>query len=199
MNGIKLTVIFVGVGINLFSSVVGESSASDNPLVIQSQGPGWLSPKSAADRAEQQRFLNEAYARQQAQQESQIISEQDQILKIYAKDPWRKINNSTNYVGNEGWLQFQGKIQSIEPVGILFQGGVGRVLSISTETDKNGSMITTQGDVSNETETRIQNARKSTTQSTHTTKTRYEKIYGEDYFLVVNFHIQHKREQATNA
>jgi hypothetical protein len=187
MNGIKLTVIFVGVAINLFSSVAGVASASDNPLVIQSQGPGWLSPKSAADRAEQQRFLNEAFARQQAQQESQIISEQDQILKIYAKDPWRKINKSTNYVGSEGWLQFQGKIQSIEPVGILFQGGVGRVLSISTETDKNGSMITTQGDVSNETETKIQNAKKSTTQSTHTTKTRFEKIYGEDYFLVVNF------------
>jgi hypothetical protein len=187
MNGIKLTVIFVGVAIALFSSAIGVASASDNPLIIQSQGPGWVSPKSAADRAEQQRFLNEAYARQQAQQESQIISEQDEILKIYAKDPWRKINNSTNYVGSEGWLQFQGKIQSIEPVGILFQGGVGRVLSISTETDKNGSVITTQGDVSSETETKIQNARKSTTQSTRITKTRSEKIYGEDYFLVVNF------------
>jgi len=86
MNGIKLTVIFVGVAIGLFSSAIGVASASDNPLIIQSQGPGWVSPKSAADRAEQQRFLNEAYARQQAQQESQIISEQDEILKIYAKD-----------------------------------------------------------------------------------------------------------------
>jgi hypothetical protein len=145
-----------------------------------------VAPKSAAEQAEQQRFLTEAYARQQAQQESQNISQQDEILKIYSKDPWRNINNSTNYVGNAGWVQFQGKVQAIEPVGILFQGSFGNVLSISTETDKEG-LITTHGEVSNVSETNRPNARKTTAQSTQITKTQHEKIFGDVFFLVVNF------------
>jgi hypothetical protein len=187
MKKTRMAVLFITAVTNLFCSANGSALAADNPLIIQSQGPGWESPKSAADRAAQQRFLNEAYARQQAQQESAIITQQDEILKIYSKDPWRKIDNSTNYVGSEGWLQFQGKVQAIEPAGILFQGSLGRVLSISTETDRDSGLTTTHGEVSNESESRIQNIRKSTTQTTHVIKTRFEKQYGDDYFMVLNF------------
>jgi hypothetical protein len=195
MQETRFTILFIAAVTSVFCGVNWSASAADNPTnilqiilpQILAQGPEWVAPKSAAEQAEQQRFLTEAYARQQAQQESQNISQQGEILKIYSKDPWRKINNSTNYVGNEGWQQFQGKIQAIEPVGILFQGNFGRVLSISTSTDKNSGLTTIRGEVSNESETNRQNARKSTSQSTQITKTQIEKIYGDDFFLVVNF------------
>ncbi len=163
-------------------------SAADNTL-LPPQGPEWGLPKSAADKAEQQRFLTDAYAREQAQQESEIVSRQNEIIKIYSKDPWRKIHGSTNYVGNEGWQQFQGKVLSVDPVGILFQGSFGKVLSITTEIDKDADLVTTRGEVSNESEIELQkrNTKKISTQSTHTTRIKHEKIYGDDFFMVVNF------------
>lgn len=187
MNELRLTILFIAAAISMFCGANGSASASEKPLVIQNQGPGWSSPKSAGERAEQQRFLTEAYARQQAQQESTIVSQQAEILKIYSKHPWRNLNGSTNYVGGEGWVQFQGKVQEIEPIGILFQGSLGKVLSISTEINKNPDLVTTHGEVSSESETRKQNTRNLTSQRTQVTKTQHEKLYGDDFFLVANF------------
>lgn len=160
------------------------------PLSPVPQGPGYVLPKTSAERAEQQRFLNESYANQQAQQESKVISQQAEMLKILSKDPWRRINNTTNYVGGEGWLQFQGKVQSIESVGILFQGSFGKVLSISTEFDTS-SMVLTHSELSDQSATAKSNAasRQATSKYSGVTKTQRvrEKIYGDDYFLVINF------------
>ncbi len=174
------------LGVLLIVGSVG--LAADNAL-LPPQGPEWGLPKSAADKADQQRFISDAYAREQAQQESEVVSRQNEIIKIYSKDPWRKINGSTNYIGNDGWQQFQGKVQSIEPMGILFQGSFGRVLSITAEINQSADVVTTRGEVSNESETELQkrNTRRTSTQATQVTKTQHEKIYGDDFFLVVNF------------
>ncbi len=187
MKQIRTPVLFIASLMCVLCGANKSAIAAGNPLIIQpSQGPGWVAPKSAAEKADQQRFLTEAYARQQAQQESQNISQQQAILKIYSKDPWRIINNATNYVGNDGWQQFQGKVQAIEPFGILFQGNYGKVLSINTETDKEGS-TTTQGDVSSVSVTNKQSGMRSTAQTTHITKIQHEKLYGDNFFMVVNF------------
>lgn len=158
--------------------------AADNPLIISSQGPAWEAPKSAADRAAQQRFLTEAYALEQAQQQNRTIRQQSEVLKIYSKDPWRKINGLTNYVASEGWVQFQGKVQSIETDGILFQGGFGEVLTINTGIDTSTDIITQDGVTS---QSQNRSAQKKTTQSVTTTRKNYEKVYGDDFFMVVHF------------
>ena len=188
MKPIQSTLLPIALIAGALFIINSKALAADNP-VLPPQGPEWGLPKSAADQAEQQRFLTDAYAREQAQQESEIVSRQNEIIKIYSKDPWRKINGSTNYVGNEGWQQFQGKVMSVEPAGILFQGSFGKVLSITAEIDKSADLITTHGEVSHESETELQkrNTKKTSTQSTQVTRTQHEKIYGDDFFMVVNF------------
>jgi hypothetical protein len=185
---LKFLSVALVMGILFIASSIILLADNANTL-LPPQGPEWVLPKSTADKAEQQRFLTDAYAREQAQQESEIVSRQNEIIKIFSKDPWRKINGSTNYVGDDGWQQFQGKVLSIEPIGILFQGSFGKVLSITTETDKDADLVTTHGEVSNESEMELQkrNTRTTSTQSTHVTKIQHEKLYGDDFFLVVNF------------
>ena len=187
MKPIQSTLLPIALIAGALFIINSKALAADNP-VLPPQGPEWGLPKSAADKAEQQRFLADAYAREQAQQESEIVSRQNEIIKIYSKDPWRKINGSTNYIGSEGWQQFQGKVMSVEPAGILFQGSFGRVLSITTEIDKSADLITTHGEVSHESETELQkrNTKRISTQSTQVTRTQHEKIYGDDFFMVVN-------------
>ena len=153
------------------------------------QSPSYVTQSSDEDRAEQQRILTQAYVSQKTQQKGIINNRQNEALEILSKDPWRKINSSTNYVADEGWLQFQGKIQSIEAVGILLKGKFGSVLTIKTSSGGAFETTTTAEvtDVVDASPVRASTKRKSTAERTQITGTKYEKLYGADFFLVANY------------
>jgi len=182
------------------------------------QSPNWVAQPTEGEMAEQQRILTRAYLSQQSLEQRKINSQQEEVLKIYAKDPWRKNDGKTNYVGDTGWLQFQGKVQKIEPHGILFRGKFGTVLTIKTEGGEDAESITrtTRENFSGNANLGTSSSAKSTKspraltnnytgnytgsysgkarvagESSSVAVTMYERnkkiIYGDDYFIIVNF------------
>jgi hypothetical protein len=91
------------------------------------------------------------YAQQDAQMKRQAEISAEQISElnfIHSKDPWRSINGSTNYIGADGWSEFQGRTLKIMPDGVLFQGSFGQILSIYPTFD--GTRLVTRLNENNE-------------------------------------------------
>ena len=63
-------------------------------------------------------------------QEQIVAARQRELAEIYAKDPWRKIGNSTNRAYGTGWVEFQGIVQEARTNGAVFKGAWGQVLAI---------------------------------------------------------------------
>jgi TPR repeat protein len=93
----------------------------------------------AANAAAEQAKQNQIYSQQIAQQQWQnflLSLQQEELKKIYSKDPWRNINGTTNLARGEGWLEFQGVIMESRPDGVVFRGHFGKVLSLPYETTR---------------------------------------------------------------
>lgn len=69
------------------------------------------------------------YAQYQAKAQYDAIM-QDELNKIYSKDTWRKIGDSTNLARGVGWVEFQGKAQETISGGVVFKGQYGQVLTV---------------------------------------------------------------------
>jgi TPR repeat protein len=65
-----------------------------------------------------------------AQQAAQAAAQQainQRIQGIYSKDPWRRINDLTNYDAGKGWFEFGGVVQETRGEGVIFRGKWGDI------------------------------------------------------------------------
>jgi hypothetical protein len=80
-----------------------------------------------------------AAAEYEREQEAQFTASQQQALaRIYSKDPWRKIGDSTNLAYGNGWVGFQGTVIEARADGVFFRGAWGKVLTLETSSDAEG-------------------------------------------------------------
>jgi TPR repeat protein len=93
----------------------------------RSQGGQVMSDGSAASIAER-----EANTRQSQAAFAQAAAQQAALQRIYARDPWRRINGVTNRAGGPGWVQFQGKVQEKSAAGVVLKGKWGGIGAINT-------------------------------------------------------------------
>jgi TPR repeat protein len=61
----------------------------------------------------------------------QAAARQAALQRIYSRDPWRRINGTTNRAGGPGWVQFQGRPLEKTAGGVLFMGKWGVIGGIS--------------------------------------------------------------------
>src|ERR1035438_7672891 len=64
------------------------------------------------------------------EQQARVAAQKTKIQLIYSKDPWRAINGTTNFVGGDGWLEFQGLPQQVLNEGTIFKGKCGAILTV---------------------------------------------------------------------
>ncbi|HEX7570562.1 MAG TPA: hypothetical protein VF492_08665 [Verrucomicrobiae bacterium] len=108
----SLLLIALLVSATGFAGPNGAGRTASNPLNANWSGTS----------VEQQR---EAYARQEARQEAQAqydAAVTAELNKIYSKDPWRKIGESTVLARGTGWVEFQGRVEEARPNGAVFRG-----------------------------------------------------------------------------
>ena len=134
---------------------------------------------------EQQR---EAYAIQEAKQEAQAqydAAVATELNKIYSKDPWRKIGDTTNLARGSGWVEFQGKVEEARPNGAVFRGKWGAVMTIFTDSSENPHLITTTD--SNASSQRGHGTAVFGSSRVEDTSIQHKILYGDDLFFVENF------------
>jgi len=100
-----------------------------NPFAPPARNP--LNGLSGNALAEQQAI----YAQQERERESKaaaVAAQQQVLIRIYTKDPWRKMGDTTNLARGAGWYEFQGSPQEIFSNGVIFIGAWGKPLSVTT-------------------------------------------------------------------
>ena len=117
--------------------------------------------------AKQQAIYAE-YAHAQAIQTGINAAHQTELTKIYSKDPWRRIGESTNPATGSDWVEFQGTIQETLPNGVVFKGKWGPVLSVHTDPNYDEHLLRSL-------------------ESPATQDYQPEKVYGDDMFYVEDF------------
>jgi TPR repeat protein len=130
----------------------------------------------------------ELYARQEARQEAQAQYDAAvavELNKIYSKDPWRKIGETTNYARGTGWVEFQGKVEEGMTNGAVFRGKWGAVMTIFTDASQNPHLIITTD--SNATSQRARGTAAYGVSSVQDTSYQHKILYGDDLFFVENF------------
>ena len=154
----------------------------------------WRSDGAAI--ADQQRMQMQeqiaGYARQEARQEARREAQAQydtavtaELNKIYSKDPWRKIGESTVFARGTGWVEFQGRVEEARPNGAVFKGKWGAVMTVFTDAAENPHLIikTDSNDIS-------QRARGTTTYGSsriQDTSIQHKILYGDDLFFVEDF------------
>ena len=100
---------------------------------------GGQDPLAITDASQQEQQQQAAAAAAAYEQQAEIAAARQRALaEIYAKDPWRKIGNSTNRAYGRGWVEFQGIVQEVTAEGVLFKGAWGQVLSIQPQDEMVG-------------------------------------------------------------
>ena len=130
----------------------------------------------------------EAYARQEAQQEAQArydAAAAAELNRIYSKDQWRKIGETTNYARGAGWVEFQGKVEEATPDGAVFRGKWGPVMTIFTDESENPHLIV-KTDL-NATSQRTRGTANYGSSSVQDTSFQHKILYGDDLFFVEDF------------
>ena len=134
---------------------------------------------------EQQRA---AYALKEAQQEAQAsynAAMQEELNRIYSKDPWRKIGDSTNFARGTGWVEFQGKVEEATTDGAVFRGKWGPVLTVYTMVSGNEHYVSK----SDSNAARKHQDGKTTYASSTINDQSFQRniLYGDDLFFVEDF------------
>lgn len=128
------------------------------------------------------------YAKQEARQEAlalQNAAMNEELHRIYSKDPWRKIGETTNFARGNGWVEFQGKVESATLDGAVFRGKWGPVLSVFTEVSDNNHYISKSDSNAEE---QHKNGKHTYGSSTVNDSSFQRKIlYGDDLFFVEDF------------
>ena len=79
----------------------------------------------------QERQANNQQAEQQYENAlAQKAAQQAELQEIISKDPWRRINGATNFIGGAGWFEFQGERVEVRDGGIFFKGDYGNILTV---------------------------------------------------------------------
>jgi hypothetical protein len=168
-------------------------------------GPGGKGLTPLPDYSGTLAALNEQLveARREAYWQSQVAAaqsaaQQAELQKIFSRDPWRRIDNATNYSGSSGWFEFQGSVQETLPDGVVFKGKWGPILTVFTQESDSKHLTTTQNSTSqnfrNQTTSYLNSQTFNSTMAdsaSHSavTDTGYNRpiIYGDDIFFVANF------------
>ncbi len=107
-----------------------------NPFAPPAGNP--LNGLSGTALAEQQA----ADAQQEREREfkaAAIAAQQQALARIYSKDPWRKMGETTNLARGADWYEFQGSPQEIVSNGVIFTGAWGKPLSLTTSEGRFGT------------------------------------------------------------
>ncbi len=153
-------------------------------LAIISALPGQCQPHLYDGLSDAQRLGDEANrraAQAKAEQErlnAQQTAELAELQKIYAKDPWRRIEGNTNAARGTGWYEFQGEVGEILHEGVVFKGKWGPVLTV---TPGFGKMHLVRRDSA------YQEMDNSGTTGVQDTSVNRDVLYGDDLFFVDGF------------
>ena len=133
------------------------------------------------------------------EQQARVAAQKTKIQLIYSKDPWRAINGTTNFVGGDGWLEFQGLPQQVLNEGTIFKGKCGAILTVCPVQDSTHQTFSQDALGSQsyaQKRTFSQNAAGNESYSQRTSQSASHVVadtsfshlfYGSDIFLVANF------------
>jgi hypothetical protein len=124
-------------------------------------------------------------AREQAIQAEILAAEQAELAKIYSKDPWRRIGETTNLARGSGWNEFQGEVQETVANGVVFKGRYGPVLTVNTDPSYEQHLV--QRFDSNQQRQKIGQSTQTTVSQVRDTSFQRKIIYGDDLFFVEGF------------
>lgn len=142
-------------------------------------GDGSDIARNAARELQKQHALYEQQAMENAAKAEYNAEIQAELVKIYSKDPWRQIGNTTNLARGPGWVEFQGEVQSIVNNGVIMKGKYGQVLTVWTDPDYSEHLVQSIKTESDKREHR--------SETVSDTSFQQHKIYGDDLFFVEGF------------